>query len=839
MHGCSCSSYPQLLVWWCRVCVVTCLDSRAPFTAPAHALDLSLPAFCLDFCAALVAVLGFCSGLIASLDLPPHPPFALSCPVKPHVHICWSISMSCHGDVIEASVDFPGLRVPEASAAPPRTGLETRDQISASFLACPAHHLALGIRLSGASLSGRDRVARAWTAGLWAKAVLEGRVFTPNRTPPLDLRSHFYAWTVDTADFMKCSETTMHDNVTAYTFFKISGDTDGVVITEENGVKTYKLLCQDEYFWRPSSCRSDPSKCVVFVTGGDGWDIPHAPQRAAAYNMPFAIGVAASWSKYLEVPGKYKSMYFYWWTPDDSFIEMQPTKLILPTYDAYAWTLSDYTTAAADIKTAKIVPKDLTIMAPDVVKLLAASLFDSAAVDSMMLNMKTNSLTREQAACAWLKGNDVRWNMWIPDSTKCDPGFGLYDDATEVFTAQRTTATTCRACLPGMLSKAYSDDSGPTYVCEACPAGQQQLGAGEMACDPCPLGTSKLNQSPEECALCPAGQYQDEEGAFQCKKCPPGTTTMILGMKSISGCGCKAGSIDVSDLNSPLRTAADCQACTAGLDCPTMSTVAALKAGVSPVGEEFTPMVIEGYFSTESKPIELFKCSSPVECPGGKPDTCGGDRIGVPCGECPAATYWAGSKCSGCTAWSAIGWILCIALIFAGLVGAYYFLNSAVTAKASTLVSTTCAVGMMINMLQSLGIIGTMTVGWPVSLKGIWGFLQVFTFDIDGFAFACIAGENPVARYILLVLFFPAGLLWLSLCGLVSKVKAKWAWDTTKLRSTMGQFMQARVLRKAAAPHQTGLGMLKSREDPVFRTRVGWQRVANSMLCYVLIRTIS
>lgn len=54
---------------------------------------------------------------------------------------------------------------------------------------------------------------------------------------------------------------------------------------------------------------------------------------------------------------------------------------------------------------------------------------------------------------------------------------------------------------------------------------------------------------------------------------------------------------------------------------------------------------------------------------GGKPDTCGGDRIGVPCGECPAATYWAGSKCSGCTAWSAIGWILCIALIFAGALG--------------------------------------------------------------------------------------------------------------------------------------------------------------------------
>jgi hypothetical protein len=37
---------------------------------------------------------------------------------------------------------------------------------------------------------------------------------------------------------------------------------------------------------------------------------------------------------------------------------------------------------------------------------------------------------------------------------------------------------------------------------------------------------------------------------------------------------------------------------------------------------------------------------------------------------------------------------------------------------------------MMVNMLQSLGIIGTMTVGWPVSLKGIWGFLQAGVADL-------------------------------------------------------------------------------------------------------------
>ena len=57
-----------------------------------------------------------------------------------------------------------------------------------------------------------------------------------------------------------------------------------------------------------------------------------------------------------------------------------------------------------------------------------------------------------------------------------------------------------------------------------------------------------------------------------------------------------------------------------------------------------------------------------------------------------------------------IGWIFGLLMMAAGLVLAYYFLNSPVTTKASTLFTTTCALGMMISMLQSLGIIGTMTV---------------------------------------------------------------------------------------------------------------------------------
>eukprot|EP00435_Cladocopium_sp_Y103_P068236 s89_g31.t1 len=55
------------------------------------------------------------------------------------------------------------------------------------------HEEALGSRLQGTDRACLERIDRAWTAGLWAKAVLEERVHSPNRTPPLDLRSRYYA----------------------------------------------------------------------------------------------------------------------------------------------------------------------------------------------------------------------------------------------------------------------------------------------------------------------------------------------------------------------------------------------------------------------------------------------------------------------------------------------------------------------------------------------------------------------------------------------------------------------------------------------------------------------
>ena len=62
---------------------------------------------------------------------------------------------------------------------------ETRWEIGQSFPDLPEPLRVLGRRLD---LSGEERVQRAWTAGCWAGAVLGGRIQTPSRTPPCQLR---------------------------------------------------------------------------------------------------------------------------------------------------------------------------------------------------------------------------------------------------------------------------------------------------------------------------------------------------------------------------------------------------------------------------------------------------------------------------------------------------------------------------------------------------------------------------------------------------------------------------------------------------------------------------
>lgn len=75
---------------------------------------------------------------------------------------------------------------------PVRGRRETREEIERTFSPCPSEFLAGARRLSGSCFSGESRLRRAFRAGQWARATIEGRIHSPNRSEQLDLRSRFY-----------------------------------------------------------------------------------------------------------------------------------------------------------------------------------------------------------------------------------------------------------------------------------------------------------------------------------------------------------------------------------------------------------------------------------------------------------------------------------------------------------------------------------------------------------------------------------------------------------------------------------------------------------------------
>ena len=88
--------------------------------------------------------------------------------------------------------------VPAVSQVPlqaerPSLSRATRRELERSLPECPQYWLnrAGSLRASN-GLSGRDRIARAWRAGAWAKLVLAGQVGTPLPSPTLSAPNRFY-----------------------------------------------------------------------------------------------------------------------------------------------------------------------------------------------------------------------------------------------------------------------------------------------------------------------------------------------------------------------------------------------------------------------------------------------------------------------------------------------------------------------------------------------------------------------------------------------------------------------------------------------------------------------
>ena len=130
-------------------------------------------------------------------------------------------------------------------------------------------------------------------------------------------------------------------------------------------------------------------------------------------------------------------------------------------------------------------------------------------------------------------------------------------------------------------------------------------------------------------------------------------------------------------------------------------------------------------------------------------------------------------------------WALC------GCTCAYYTTNPRVNAIASARQTGGISVGLAIKWLQTVAIIGMVTVTWLSSVAGHFTTLQVFLLDVDAFSFSCFVSEQASFRYIMKVSCFPLAILWMIGNFFFSKFRTqRLQWQWTKTTNTIGNLIQ-------------------------------------------------
>ena len=210
---------------------------------------------------------------------------------------------------------------------------------------------------------------------------------------------------VNKSEVMPCSQSFFYESDIMQSYLHFSGDTAGV-ITQPDG----SLIgnCQDGYFWQSPACRSDPSTCIVYFTGGKGYSLTETMQKAAKWNMPMAIGVGATWSNFVQLPYKHKSL-FYWWVPDPTFLEMNPMSSTFPEYNELEWQIGDQSSASSALPIHKIVSRDLSSLSPRLELFVDNFVIDLASLNKILSEQMSTGDDWRSVACRWLQNNEKTW----------------------------------------------------------------------------------------------------------------------------------------------------------------------------------------------------------------------------------------------------------------------------------------------------------------------------------------------------------------------------------------------------------------------------------------------
>ncbi|CAL1139055.1 unnamed protein product [Cladocopium goreaui] len=97
---------------------------------------------------------------------------------------------------------------------------------------------------------------------------------------------------------------------------------------------------------------------------------------------------------------------------------------------------------------------------------------------------------------------------------------------------------------------------------------------------------------------------------------------------------------------------------------------------------------------------------------------------------------------------------------------------------------------MTMTLLQTVGLVGIVKMKWPEYMEPLMDFASLFMLDLRALNLSCW-GFKPFMSYINSVLLWPGALLWLSLCGAISRLlPLKYHFERAKALSTGGQIFQ-------------------------------------------------
>ncbi|CAL1136495.1 unnamed protein product [Cladocopium goreaui] len=536
-------------------------------------------------------------------------------------------------------------------------------------------------------------------------------------------------------------------------YYDATGDKDGVELQDGRNI----LKCWEEKWWVAPSCRGNISDCLAVVTGGSGWGMYELPQQAFFHNMPLAFATAAA-KQYVPLNRDLQSL-LYWWTPDASFIDFDPERVLFPTHDAQEFRRGIYRSMPSDVVLTNWAAGGLdSEMAQDAEGPLALAsnmqLFNSDMVGLLKENQKLDIADGEmrawETACNWLKTNRNRnfWHQWVPRETDCARGQGLVD-ALGAFVTNVSQALKCATCPSGYAALQHNGQR----ICSPCPAGFFQNFPGESSCLPCEPGSIAMEEGSRECQPCRLGEFANGSAMTSCYRCGQGdhrdrwTTSQLVvsqgdlekwiqvqGATSQDFCACEAGSFLFQS---------SCMTCMEGSSCPGSNSL------------ELLP----GYFSTAEEPGEVFQCfGNSKRCPGGLPGTCAFQRdpTSVTCSKCIDGTHAeANGTCVSCSGRHVAIFLTVTSMAMLSLLGLYLILLKMKLRHPTSLLIVSISLSQMIFIAQKLTVLFRFKIEWEEPFLNVLRVLELLAFDLKIISIDCISPLNSTIEFSARVMVVP------------------------------------------------------------------------------------